>query len=1579
MPSLEDFSVEDKPTLDSFGVEKEAKPTNRSSVSNMAANVALLGPSDQIETNFRASSVEMSEGTFSPTADGVLNEARSRGAERARVGLVEVLQDPSLTDADKQTITDEYMADLGYMDVMDMVSEEALVAEGEDFDTDELEFSRGNTAEAIAEINAHKKDMQALINRNSLNENSTTAGKVIDFLEIMVPFTESVQATKVLAEIERAKSNESGIDPIVAISFLGETKKQISEAIRRVPPEQRLELGQALADIINSHENILLPDGNDFAKMELLEAALNVGSYGGVEQFVDNVTSVLDLIGLGGAIRTISKSSKTTKVLKTSPNTKGAPRLVEGATEEVITEQTVSNATRRGTRSTVQPTAPSQNIKDVNPAKARGAHEIAAADDTGEAAKALYGTTRVEAVANDLLPEVVEIAQTVRNKASNIDQYHKRGITPNPEIIDFVENTGELHYWKAEKVQARAEVVHDFRNATGLTTKDEMFQVKPLSNGGVGIRAVYGPAQGGFKDPVAAVEHVKYALRDRGVIDDNIMLLARTGEDYSPTTIKEIEAKRSLADEFRRKKKKIPEELREPIDYKVGVGYDYSFDVSDVTMSGKLDTRFNIFDRSRAFLGDKQGSIQRHVLDPASFLDPKLIIGANVAVDRAAGLEKELSDLGRVFSEEFAKLPTERRGALTDFIKKANAEGIETNIINTKAAGFNDNERDILSVWRELWDTVYWLENRDLNTSLRAQGYKTYRDVGSGTELFVRPVGRSQAGSSVKIYDTENDVMHTLNSSDLSSLYEGGGTIAKMRQPVKVGDEVAEFVSVANESTSSYLRAVNQSDIVLNHRHGYYQVHYKDPKFIVKVEKDSGGNVLFERTIATAGSTKDADHMVKRFVDTDGGEYYHRKDVKGRASDNEDGWDMNVSGGRTAQRIRGKRLEDSSSPVRDTSHEHILDPVEALTKSVRSVSRRTSMRNYLEASKGRMVNQFGHLFPQVNGKPTWPNNIKDIKNRGGVDNKELADARSNYEYVNYLENGYVNAIDDTYKALLNTLGDTLGEAGFAKLEKGALALEGARGPAGFMKSMSFTAYLASNPLRQIIVQSHQALQLFANFSPKYITNASTKTLVLGAKLRGADKLPTSLLKSSGLTQAGADQLFKEYKRSGLHAAVDVNNLVRGDLTQLAETTFAGKTLKAIKTPLTLARKWGFDAGEQANVMTAWLVHREQATGGIHRALTTTEADTVTGLARNFTYNMNAAGDLPYNQNWMNVAFQFLQVPHKALTTMTTNRILSPGNKVKLAAFNTVMYGVPIGTAANILKDILPDNVEVRDALEYGMETVMLNKLISLTTGTDTRIDFSNLAPNDILGFADTLVEILTMKEGIGGIIAGSPSGQLLFGRNPKVTNAFKTAARFFNVTNDYEDPTTFSEVAKDFASISSGFSNMFKARYALKYGQKISTSGSISDEKVTTPEAIASALGFGTLDEAASYKIKDELYREGTAFRKDVTDWYTELKRRLAKQDMSTQEYEYSSRIMSEAWRVFSSVGDVKAKEIVLSLIKKDAKNNDMGLVNNLMNNMGWLNEDDVRRMIKDLPEDQADKRKALLQALDFVSSYKDE
>ena len=404
-------------------------------------------------------------------------------------------------------------------------------------------------------------------------------------------------------------------------------------------------------------------------------------------------------------------------------------------------------------------------------------------------------------------------------------------------------------------------------------------------------------------------------------------------------------------------------------------------------------------------------------------------------------------------------------------------------------------------------------------------------------------------------------------------------------------------------------------------------------------------------------------------------------------------------------------------------------------------------------------------------------------------------------------------------------------------------------------------YLAANPARQLIIQTHQGIQLNA-INPKYFWGPMYQDLYrIGRVQRGYKGDPE------------ATEMLRELTNSGMLDAVDANNLVRQDTLKLADLTVAQKIGTAAHKPLEYSQKLGFDVAEQSVLVTSWLTHRDLAVKA-GKKLDRNTYDEIAGKARSFTYAMNRAGDMPYNQNTLNLVAQFMQVPHKAFLQPLTNRSLTPKQRSQLLAWNTVMYGgVPAGLVHSLMGDTLPEG-ELKDTLAHGLEHVLINSVASTLTGEKQQVDWGDLNPSDLHGMSDMLLSMWT--SGLGGILANSPAGSVLFGQNPRVTNFFSTTARWVHLKDDYNDPeldVKFTDVAIAFANLSSGYSNAFKSRYAFKTGTKISSMGNISDPDVTKFEAAMQFFGFRTEHEEGSRKIREELHGGNTFTKNDVQLW----------------------------------------------------------------------------------------------------------
>lgn len=1577
MDSLSQFNQPTAVSLDDFQSQKGAVApvSNRPSNTNLAAHAAALSPDPtQAVQAYQQSNAELSMQGKSQAADTLLQTAQQASMQSSKASLTNYLADPSVSDKDKYNAAVNTLDPKNPMyDTRNVLSQSALI-QPSGRENNEQEFTRVNMADAINEVNQYKYEAQMVLNKNVAATDPSMLNALGNFLETLVPGAEEKYTGSIVSGLKGGDASAFA----AGVTMMGSTRSEIQAKINSVPPAQRMQLTQQVVDMVNQHSSIVMPGSNDYAKVEALRTYLEDGYYDNTSKWADNITNVLDLTVLGGvAARGI----------------KGAVRGAEAAfTGGKLTDAAINGLERDAVRSRVQPTTVSQNYKDTNPTLATAAHEAAASDPSGQAAEALYGTTKVDAVGNDLLPEVGKVDGSVRNKVGRPESLNDAAITPNPDVMDFVNNDGAIHYWDSEKRAMRASVVNDFEQAKGLNARKEMFNVESVGDG-VNVKAVYGPAQGGFSNAEDAMAMAKFALRDYGVSDDAITLLRRQGPDYVPVEKAADVESTVLAD------KRIELQGQEPSlvtssagtqtdigsrvvvkrkpDFLVQVNHNYKFSPGDVAQWAEADVKYNVFDRIDAFNGTGgSGSLQRHLVDAHSMLHPNITLGANVAVAKAAGLEKELLKTVGDFAEQFKGLPKERQGLLESAIKDANAQGTDFNYNKMIADGYSQEEMNALHSWRESWDTMYHLENKDMLRTMRARNYHELVDESTDTRLFVKPLSRTQVAGDVKVLDHREGTIKTMTADKVSELYDKGGTMVKLRQPMKIGDEAAELMVSEEAAGKSYVRALNDDSQVLNYRKGYYTVHYKDPHFIVKKVTNSRGETLYEKAVATAGNIKDAELMTRRMAATDGGEYYHRTDKKKMDMSSNDYWDIQQAGGRSAQKIRGQRLEDATSTFTDPSMTNILGPVDSAIASARSVSRRVAMRDFMESVKERAMKQYSEYMPTGKfGQKGWPNNIKEVKYYGGhtLDQKKLADARTTFEYAQYLENGYINQLDDGYKAVLKGISHLAGTAGLSRTEKVADWAGSSRGPSGMAKNLAFNMYLALNPARQLVVQAHQLVQLAANF-PRYIASGRiVPELATLVSFQMGYRPSKSLLKGVGMSEAEAYQMFKMFEKTGLSAAVDKQNLIRGALSDLSDTVSGGKLSKTLGAPLNYMRKIGFDAGENINSMSSWLAHRDDA---LRNGMDMNKADVqdmVTGKSINYTYNMNAAGDMPYNQNAVASLFQFMQVPHKAMLGMLTNRSLTPAQKLRLVGFNTVMYSLPVAMFTNWFGDILPDNKEARDAVTQGLEGYTLNKLITLASGSEASIDFSGLSPIDLKGTGNFIASLFTSDA--GKMVASTPSGQLLFGNNPRLTNLAKTASRYFNLVDDYSDPTTFGHVALDFAKLSSGFSNAYKAAYALEYQKKINTMGGITDSNVTTPTAIAQVFGFQSITESQRAAVNDKMYQASKAHDDDVRTWFKDYKRHITAEGQSPAEMEQVSKTYSEAWRVWKN--DLRAQEVVNQELRKDSNAGDSSLVQSVMRMNGVMTQPEIKSMIKTLPMDEA-KRKSLQGTMDFMDSYKE-
>lgn len=1684
MADLNDFMDKPEVSLDAFSLDNQKAPSyiNEATSKNAAGHaVALAGPHKDLLNTYDTVNGELSVDNSSALFEQIKRDVAAGDMQRAKQVLPGILEDPMVPDHVKVgAASDALNPNSDAYNPQNALSRRAISTPLVD-ETPEQETARISIAATLRAMNAVKAQKQALYNNFVAKNTPSIGSKVGAALGGLIPLTTGARTAQL---VDEAVPDASWWDKFEAFILPGEGKQKVIDYLNQLPLDEQVAAAQNVLDITKNSTGILPGTSNNFNMVQNAAQFLHDGAYEGPDgRLMDNITGLLDIMAVGGGLLGgAAKAAEAGRVARMGAEGDriaglygdiGKPPGGSGGAGEAFRD----SASRDFTRSSVQPSSVAENLKDTNPQQLRLVHKIVAEDPTDEAAQSLYGTTRAEAIAHDIAPEVAHADGSVNAKVSEPDFSPENPL--DPDIADFVTHDGLTALENSEKTKTRVRMFNNFSDALTPSPRTEMWQLggsnMEETPEGAHFNAVYGPSETGYADPDEARELFKWVYRDWGVTDDNITILERNGSSYRPykpsrTVVQNngsgessasVEAMNRNASEqdkgqFRflidrndtvtpligvdavdqgarpgqiivqrgvgkdewtvlsngndlskdviqgkinRNLAKLTNATNERLkatagrragDYLVQIDFDYRFQPGDIEDWYNTTTKRNFFDMLSPVTEGTHGSLTQHLFPSTSVLDSVMSLSALTTSDKAAGLEKALLQPFKQFSGLTRKLPTDRYAKILAKVQDANLRGYEPTKTNLLAEGFHEEEIEALKTWRKFWDNVWWLENLDHNKSARARGHKMLVDPSNNTYLEVKPIKqRGSITGSVDIADPRTGELKTLTPKDIDFIYDRGGVVAELDTPIRIGEDFAKH-AVSMETPDNYLREIRDGDIALHYRPGYYNVSYKGPWFIDRIWRDKLGNVKHKQTVYSADNRKDADLVAGRLdksVDDDS-QHIVRLDKK-LSNRKQNTWELQKSAGRSAQRFRGERLVDATSNLQGPAQGHILNPVEAAVKSARSISRRSTMRDWLDMTKSRYINNNAAYLPKNQYKQTvFPASKKDIAIQKGEKGtqKGLAKARSEFDYIRAMENGYVNSIDDFWKASLNSIANILGEKHITVGEKAARGA-GSTPLTAQGKKLSFGLFLALNPVRQFLVQAHQGIMLSAINPGWFATRAAPQLIYVAARQAGmsADAVPEVFYRALGMTKKQADQMFQDLERSGLAAGVDKHSIVRGSLNDMADMmiqnsgrSVINKVTKPIKALGHLSRRFGFDAGEWFNIVSAWLAHRDLA---LKQGLDISKSDVqanIAARARNFTGSMNAAGDMPYNANELNLLMQFQQQGHKMFSLMTTNRVLSRAERMRLLGFSIILWGIPATMGAMLWRAISSDKdsetaakekAHAVELLQRGAESAALNSAAAAISGEKTDIDFSSLNPLNMYGTGQLVHSLFTSTP--GEILANTPTGSLFFGGNPRLTKFVKTTSQWFHLRDDNDSPVTFAQEAKAFANLSSGFSNAFQAAYALKYGQAISTySGSVTDPEVSSPEAMAKFFGFSTWDSVQKAAENQEFYEASVDYENDVNKWYKQFRADMQREDMSPDEMDFIIRAHNKAFLVFGN--NPRASRIIEGNLLRDAAKGDLTFYKRATQALGVMNYQDWRKLVLNSNQISDETKQQILQIGDL-------
>ncbi len=1506
---------------------------NQVTANNLAAHSALLVDAENAVPTYQTIMQELGGNLPSSTMDDIIVQANNRENKLAISSMTDVLSDENIPLDKKLQIASQWQGGLLKTErersPEELLQVNSLDKEGKVIDNAEVDETRWDLAPYLQEVNSYNDEVQRMINQSEFAKSPGGLTSVINFAETVLPFLEGAAVAKVQTALrdyegEGSVSKAAGI--IRSIGLLGESKEQIKDFISSVPIDKRYEVAKAVYDMVIESDGTILGGKNSMIIMDGLRNYLVEGHYGFGDRVVDDITSMLDVVGLGSLARGAKTGLKS--VANSAQFTRRAPKSVASTLAEV-------------------------NDKSFNEVL-----KNAVDDPTGEIAKVAFGSSKEDAVINAVGPEIGLPNGAVRSKPI-VDDVE---FNPDMDVVDAIAGgKGNIQFTDAEKASKVEKVTEDFLNpdVTGVVARKEMTTVTAVDDG-VNVRTIYGPAEGGFKDAQTAMNQVRLATRKYGVLDEELSLMKR-GRDgtYQPIDISSPNAKR-------------------PGNYIVGINHTSKYDPSDTiawgvtSVEGKfLGVPLNIFDKFPAMLKGKGGSITQHLIPSSAYIDPLLTRSAAVATDQSARGVDLLMAKANNYASMFKKLDGVNQKKFDNYIIEANQKSLKFDVNKLKADGFSDDLIETIREWKSTQDTLYVLENIDLVRQSKRKGYGLFVTKDGGDHTLVRPMTPQAAGKVTKAYDSELGAIRTITAEEKTKLYEAGGEIGAARTPVRVGDESVAYVIIKNND-HNHLRALRETDKLLNYRDGHFTIYYKDPIFITQTVKNADGTE-YQKAIATAGTTKDADAHIERLrAANPDGVFDRRGDLKGEEFE-EMMWNSRVNAGRTAQRTRGKTLADSTTNPTDMEFRHIDSPEESVVRAIQSISGRINMKEFLDTAKARFTEQYEDYLPRnpETFQRMWPSDVTQLVRPKGqaADLGDFSDALSTYRYIDQMENGFINLLDDASKNFFKTMAETSGQKGWGWLEKGATAAA-ETSPTAWARKKAFRLMLAANPLRQLPVQASQALPVILGTNPTYIAKLPGQFALLNLIDRGGtavDAVKGWGTKLTGLSVDEAKALEKAYNESGIRSAVSAHSLIRDDIKSLVNRGPLQKVKSVAGKPIDVAQKYGFELGENVLMKSIWLSEYDV----LRRSGAKIDSAALSNLharVRALTLDMNKAGELAYNENMFSAAMQFLQAPHKAFSQILMgHRGLSKADRAKLGTSYLLTYGVGYGFLYDQASKLIdPSDTATLEIVSGGLFNLALNKTLSTIYGKEVDVDFSSsmrlLEVPNLLTVAESMAS-LNMDE----ILKASPSIAMAYGDNGKFGQLMRSIGRLYSVP---EDDGNLKDVGVNFLNMFSGMSNFFKARYIMQKGYSISTKGEVVDSEVNPVEAMMRVAGFATVEEMMNYSMNDKTYYSSQKFKKDVKTLLDETSRRVAREGIDENELDYSIRMYQEANRVWGK--NAFAMEEVGKQIRMRAKTGDFQLFNRLLDMSKTASEEEMRQAIIRAPMSE-ENRKNLMSIIDTI------
>jgi hypothetical protein len=1231
--------------------------------------------------------------------------------------------------------------------------------------------------------------------------------------EAMVPFALSSSSAQFASEVERLGGGDK-VDRFMAgvegFFLPGNARDNMRKFVMSIPPEDRPRMARQLALYIRDNSGIFGGEGNDVQTIDWIETVISSADEG--RHGFDWDRTLYNMITLLDAVPFLTKIG----------------RGVAGAAKGWFGQ-----------------------LARINRSKARDIIKENLADPQ------VRFTSNPEDLATGQLPKTT-LDDVNANPSITMDDSFNQQLPRQAGIVQAADNRA-INY-TAQEVNALAERLSSaYQSVKGGIMSVNKFVMDVSQGDRIGVSSFYvrTRAEGGWNSPRSVLDAAE-KITDGDLT--GVRFLVKDGDEFVPHG--------NTAKEFRERFGSTARK-NDGNEYFIQIKRDHFVSQIDQMAFGGNPVNFTAGGFGR-YLGDATAQFTREVWEPAF-----------VALGRGSVFEKETLDL----VQPFWGLGTGKRRRVVQMIEL----GAERRVTFTPRQLMDEykalhNGKDITIgemkayyAFRNGNDAVWATANRQAYREMSANGYRTLRDTASGEHWITRPL-RSGDETPVTAYNTQTRRIETLTPSQVSKWEKAGGGIEVTAR----NDAIVRGNKSTNFIIRPGTRAVEMARLpinVLKYEEGYVARMYKDNFFVARrdvVEKNGkkvgpdGKPLTNDTSVMTARTLREAEDIAARLTSETG---VNHEAVNMLADSN---FSKVVNDTLLLEQDRlifAKRTTDGLTRG-DGTPTPLADPVEAYHRATKAVGRAIGIEDYIKIQEQRFIQTYSDIidankWQRYKSNQLGPQAITDDLGRlasgGGAQAKKAGEAQQLWRYYQMLRNTEDPVTLRLYRSAVGSIARGVEKLLDSPSAGEFIARTAEWDPFSFTKGIVFATLIASNPTRQYALQTMQ-FSFLTGANPRIALASIPDFNLMRVGLAMIDtpqwdEWVKMMAKKGKYTKDEVKAIVTQYRNSGLVAEIDSYAYIGAQIAEknLAHTTnpIVGgfQALRnAVNTPIRMAKKYGFVAGESNNLaMTYSFALREylDKTGKNILSLTQREWQQIGAQASGYALAMHKAGTVAYQQGFISTLTQFWSIQHKATMAMMPGRFGSKAftnqQKAGIAATQLAMYGPAGWGVVEIVRDIFAEtrvlegvdpetSANITRIVSTGIMELALNEMLSSITQEDVDSSFSSsFAPAGapIATVSDFLTT--SMQLGLLDGVMQQTAGGSTFGK-------YADMAEYIYVTMNMDGtlpdtPSKLERILINSVTPLSGVSQGLKGFYALRMGQLMTQYG---DHRIqmSWPEAL---------------------------------------------------------------------------------------------------------------------------------------------